>query len=168
MLKEVMLSYERGITSISRVLNNIGLWVIVGMVLLTVATVIGRRFFNAPIIGAKEIQQFCLLTVAFFTWGYCQAQRGNIVITFISDFIPKRVMTFIDIITNTAATVLYGVLGWRLLVQAMHMRRVGWLTPELRIPEWPFLGILGTIGISVFVLVMVLTVAQHVAEAVKK
>ena len=77
-------------------------------------------------------------------------------------------MTVVEIITNTSATVLYSVLGWRLLAQAMHMRRVGWLTPELRIPEWPFLGILGTIGISVFVLVLVMTVAQHVAEAVKK
>jgi len=168
MLKKVMSSYERGIIAISRVLNNIGLWVIVGMVLLTVATVVGRRFFNAPIIGAKEIQQFCLLTVAFFTWGYCQADRGNIVITFISDLLPKRVMIFVEIITNTAATVLYGVLAWRLLAQAMHMRRVGWLTTELRMPEWPFLGILGTIGVSVFVLVLALTVAQHVAEAVKK
>ena len=168
MLKEAISSSERGLTSVSRILNNIGLWVIVGMVLLTVATVVGRRFFNAPIIGAKEIQQFCLLTVAFFTWGYCQAERGNIVITFISDFIPKRVMTFVEIITNTAATVLYCVLAWRLFAQAMHMRRVEWLTAELRMPEWPFLGILGTVGVSVFVLVLVLTVAQHVAEAVKK
>jgi len=168
MLKEAMSSYERGIISVSRVLNNIGLWVIVGMVLLTVADVVGRRFFNAPIVGAKEIQQFCLLTVAFFTWGYCQAERGNIVITFVADFIPKRVMTFVEIITNTAATVLYAVLAWRLLAQAMHMRRVGWLTAELRMPEWPFLGILGTVGVAVFILVLMLTVAQHVSEAVKK
>ncbi len=167
-MSKVLSSAERGIISISRVINQIGLVVICGMILLTVADVIGRRFFNAPIFGAKEIQQFCLLTAAFFTWAWCQVQRGHIVITFISDMIPKRVMVFVEIVMNTIAAVLYSVLVWRLFAQAMHMNSVGWLTDELRIPEWPFLGILGVFGVSVFVLMLIVTVGQHIAEAVKK
>ena len=167
-LKEALSSSERGIISASRVLNYAGVWVIIGMVLLTVATVIGRRFFNSPIIGAKEIQQFCLMTAAFLTWGYCQAQRGNIVITLVADLMPKRVMTYIEIIMNTLAALMYGVLVWRLLWQSMHMRSVGLLTQELRMPEWPFLAVTATIGVSVFVLVLIVTVGQHVVEAVKK
>ena len=167
-MSKALLSAERGIISTSRVMNSVALWVILGMVLLTVGEVIGRRFFNAPIPGSHEIQQFCLLTAAFFTWGYCQSERGHIVITFISDMIPKRVMIFVEIFMNTVAVVLYSLLVWRLFEQAMHMRRVMWLTAELRIPEWPFLGILGVAGVAVFVLVLIVTVGQHIAEATKK
>jgi len=95
-------------------------------------------------------------------------QRGHIVISFISDLLPKRVMTYVEIILNSAAVLLFSILVWRLLAQSIHMKNVGLLTPELRIPEWPFLLVTATIGISVYVLSLVLTVGQHAVEATRK
>lgn len=165
---KALLAIEGGIKKVSLILNQIGLVVICGMVLLTVAEVIGRRLFNFPIIGSHEIQQMCLMTAAFFVWGYCQIQRGNIVITFISDMIPKKVMTYVEIISYSISTVMFGILGWRLIVQGLHLKQTGVVHAELQLIEWPFLLFTAAIGVTIFVLALMQTVGRYIAEAIKK
>lgn len=159
---------ERGLAPASRVLNNIGIGVIVAMILITIADVIGRRFFNQCITGAHEIQQFCFMTACFFTWAHCQMRGEHISVTFIADLLPRRLMVFVHIITSVIATCVYSILVWRLVVQSLTLKRFDVLTSELRIPEWPFLAVTGAVGVSLFALTLALAVSQRVAEAAKK
>lgn len=163
-----LLAIEGGLKKASLILNQIGLVVICGMVLLTVAEVIGRRLFNFPIIGSHEIQQMCLMTAAFFVWGNCQINRGNIVITFIADMIPKKAMNYIEIISYSISTVMYGILTWRLIAQGLHLKATGVVHAELQLIEWPFLLVTASIGGTIFVLALMQTVGRYIAEAVKK
>ena len=165
---KALLAIEGVIKKSCMILNQVGLVVICGMVLLTVAEVIGRRLFNFPIIGSHEIQQMCLMTAAFFVWGHCQIQRGNIVITFIADMIPKKAMPYIEIISYSISTVMYGILGWRLIWQALHLKATGVVHAELQLIEWPFLFVTALIGCTLFVLALMQTVARYIVEAVEK
>ncbi|MFX1265503.1 MAG: TRAP transporter small permease, partial [Promethearchaeota archaeon] len=91
-LSEVNTSIESRLARLARFLNIIGLGFIIIMILLTVADVIGRRFFNHSLYGAHELQQFCLMIAAFLTLASCQIARQNITIDFIAELLSRKVM----------------------------------------------------------------------------
>jgi len=120
-------------------LSEVALGVIVFMILITVSDVFARRVLNATLLGAHEIQQFCYMIAAFLSMGYVTLLKRHVTITFISDLLPKGFMKWVQVIVWLAIVLAYMLLGWRLLAQAVHMMQVGVSTPELYLPEWPFL-----------------------------
>ena len=167
-LSEVNTSIESRLARFARLLNVIGLGFIIIMILLTVADVIGRRFFNHSLYGAHELQQFCLMIAAFLTLASCQIARQNITIDFIAELLSRRVLAYFDVILTTVAFVAYSLLLWRMIYQAAYLRAQGVQTVELLLPEWPFLAFAGGIGVFIFVLILALNVSQAIVETTRK
>ena len=89
---------ETGLKVVSRFMAAIAAIVLGIMMMLTVADVTGRYFFNHPINGSWELIGFLL--VCGGTWGlaYCQVTKAHIRVTVLHDIFPARpkaVITFV-------------------------------------------------------------------------
>lgn len=168
MLDRIISASEDRLTAITRMLSEVALLVIVIMILITVADVFARRILNATLLGAHEIQQFCYMIAAFLSMGYVTILKRHVTITFVSDLLPKGLIKYVSVVIWLIIMAAYILLGWRLLAQGVHMMQVGVATPELYLPEWPFLFFSGLIGFAGMVAALAFTFLQAVREVTKK
>jgi TRAP-type C4-dicarboxylate transport system permease small subunit len=127
---------------IGRVLTRVTrLFVIVGGValtaagLLTVASVIGRYFFNAPIPGDFELVEMGCALAVFSFLPYCQLQRGNVLVDFFTYKLSTRKRGLLDSLSALIYTVIAGLLTWRLWVGGLDLLRTNEQTIVLQIPR---------------------------------
>ncbi len=168
MLDRIISVLEDRLGAITRTLSEVALFVIVIMILITVSDVFARRVLNATLVGAHEIQQFCYMIAAFLSMGYVTILKRHVTITFVSDLLPKRLMKYVSVVVWFVIVAAYTLLGWRLLAQGVHMMRVGVATPELYLPEWPFLFFSGLIGFAGMIAALLFTFLQTVKEVTNK
>lgn len=168
MLGKMWSSFESGMEFLTRWLNQITLTLVLLNVLLIIADVIGRYFFNRCVNGAHELVQFSFMYAGLMTWGYCEMHGQLIRVDFVANLLPKKFMAYVNVIMTVVGMVAASLLGWRLWMKAMGYLNSGQRTIELRLPEWPFLGFASLIGLSVFVLALLITLKNNIGEVIKK
>jgi TRAP-type C4-dicarboxylate transport system permease small subunit len=109
--------------------------------LLVVASVIGRKFFNAPINGDFELVQMATAISIFSFLPYCQALRGNIVVDTFTGGLPPRTNAVIDAVWDIAYASMMGVLTACLTVGTLDHYRSGQTTMLLQLIIWPAIAI---------------------------
>lgn len=141
----------------SRGLAMAGGLLLVGVMAMTVISVIGRYVFNAPIPGDYEITELVCGVAVFAFFPYCHIRNGNIVVEFFTAGLPGRHKTALDTVHNLAFTVVAGLIAWRLFVGGMHKLADGETTLFLDIPiYWGYFpallgaGLLAAVCVWVF------------------
>lgn len=134
--------------------------------LLTVADVFLRFFFNSPITGTTELTQFmmvCLLLGA----AWCAVQGRHITVDLVMSRIPPRARAIINSINYLAVIGILVLLTWRGFLTSLYLIRLGY-KPNVLLPviEGPFHLVLA-LSFAIFCLTMVTLLIQKVAEAVK-
>lgn len=168
MLNKVISRMEGFLQPTGTFLAQFSLGLIVLMLLLTVGDVFGRRVLGSSIRGAHELQQMCLMSAAFFTMCTVTIRKGHVTITLLTDFLPVKVRNYLELTMWSIAIFSYSLLGWRLVMMAVRLYNTGTKTAELMIPEWPFLGLLGTVGLTFQVLAVLLNALKAAEEVTKK
>ncbi len=161
-------SFESGMDFVTKWLNQITLTLVLFNVVIIIADVIGRYFFSRCVRGAHEIVQFSFMYAGLMTWGYCEMHGQLIRVDFVANLLPKKFMAYVNVIMTVVGMVAASLLGWRLWMKAMGYLKVGQKTVELMLPEWPFLGFAALIGLSVFVLALLITLKNNIREVIKK
>ncbi len=118
----------------SRTLALAGGLLLIGVMAMTVISVIGRYLFNAPIPGDYEITELVCGVAVFAFFPYCHARNANIVVEFFTAGLPPRHKTLLDTVHNVVFTAVAGLIAWRLLVGGLHKLRDGETTLFLDIP----------------------------------
>lgn len=160
---------EAGLQGVSRIMAIIAAIVLAIMMLLTVADVIGRYFFNSPIKGTWEV--IGLLLVCAGTWGlaYCQVKKSHIKVTVFMQRSSRRVQAIIRSVAYLVGLIGFSLLSWRVFVMAkkyLFLPR-GNVTDTLDIPYAPFMFTL-SIGAGIMALVLVVDLVRSLAEVVRK
>ena len=75
---------------------------LIGVVLMTVISVLGRYLFNAPIPGDYELTELACGIAVFAFFPYCHARNGNIVVEFFTGGLPTRHKTALGTVHNIA------------------------------------------------------------------
>ena len=88
--------------------------IITAFAAVTVASIIGRTFFNHAILGDFEITEIGLAIAVFLFLPYCLLQRGNVVIDFFTMSVSERSKALLDAIGNLAFALIAALLIWRL------------------------------------------------------
>ena len=109
--------------------------------LLVVVSVIGRRFFDAPISGDFELVQMATAVAVFSFLPYCQARRGNIVVDTFTTRLPARVNAVIDAFWDLVYAGMMGLITVCLVVGTLDHIRNGQTTMVLQVPIWPAIAI---------------------------
>ena len=159
---------EATVMQISKIMAIIAAIVLGAMMLLTVADVAGRYFFNYPINGAWEMIGFLLVCAG--TWGlaFCQKQKAHIRVTVLSDLFPLRGRAIIDSIAHLFGVVAFTVICWRsVLLTAKYAVEKGHITDTLKIPYYPF-TIIMAIGTGLLALMLLIHLIHSLVEIARK
>ena len=142
---------------VSRAAAMAGGLLLVGIMAMTVTSVIGRYAFNAPIPGDYEITELVCGVAVFAFFPYCHIRNGNIVVEFFTARLSPRRKTMLDTAHNFAFALVAGLITWRLFVGGMHKLADGETTLFLDIPiHWGYFPALLGAGLLTAVCVWVL------------
>jgi len=155
------------IDPVVRWVNNAGVIILAMMMVLTVADVTLRYFFNKPILGSYEITEFMMTMLAAFTLGYAAILNAHVNVDLVYTRLPERVQGMISIFTSLVCVVFFGLMFWRNIYQSSVLRKANAMSPALSIPEFPFMFILG-IGFGIVALVFLLQLLESIVKAVGK
>lgn len=133
------------------------------LALLTTADVVGRYFFNAPIIGVFDLTHFSVLIMVFLGLGYCGFRGGHVAIELLYDRLNRRTARILDRLINLIGCILFVVIAWQTVVQSIDVKEYGEASQLLLIPYYPFYWLLA-LGALLFAWVMALRVAIPESE----
>lgn len=148
---------------LSRLMGYAATAVLVLMMMLTVTDVFLRYFFNAPITGTTEITELMLVVVVFPAFAWTAVSGKHIKVDLIVDLLPPRIQKILDSITLTASLVVFIIITWRSLLEAMDVRSS---TSLLSMPHAPFYWVL-TIGFAMFCLAILALLIENIMKEVE-
>lgn len=149
----------------ARVINILGMTVLVAMMLLTVTDVFLRYFFNHPVLGGTEITQYMMVCL-FLGVPWSTLKGRAIKMDLLAARFPKRVQAFVDALTEAIGLGVTGCLTWQLYIEMTSAREFEISSTVLGIPSYPFYGILG-FGVGMLCLVLLTNVVQNLAKGIK-
>jgi TRAP-type C4-dicarboxylate transport system permease small subunit len=134
---------------------------LVGVLVMTVASVASRYLFDAPIPGDYEITELACGVAVFAFLPYCQLNRAHIVVEFFTTRLPQRWKRLLDTVHSLAFTGVAVLLAWRLAVGGLGKMADGQTTLYLGIPlYWGYF--LAVIGAATLCLVCVWVFTEQV------
>jgi len=151
-------------TPVTRILFYIGLVFLAGMMLLTAADVIGRYFFNSPILGSFEITEYLMVIVMATSLAYCGIMKGHVEIELVADRLPEKTQNILGCITSFLGFILFIFITWQCFIYIRDMAASKAASTVHYIPAWPFVLILA-IGFTVFSLVLLLRFLEYLSKA---
>jgi TRAP-type C4-dicarboxylate transport system permease small subunit len=133
-----MLSFEKTVYGISRKLNILSGFALVLMMGLVFVNVALRAVWT-PILGTYEFTGFLASLTITFALAHCASEKGHIAITIIADRLPLRVQAILDSFVAILGTALYAVISWQSVKYAIHMIKIGEVSPATATPFYPFI-----------------------------
>ena len=133
---------------------------LVGVMGMTVVSVLGRYLFNAPVPGDYEITELAIGIAAFAFFPYCHISNANIVVELFTGKMPARWKAALDAVHNITFAIVAGLIAWRLFIGGMHKFADGETTMFLGIPiHWAYFSAL--MGAGMLTVVCVLLLFRH-------
>jgi TRAP-type C4-dicarboxylate transport system permease small subunit len=115
--------------------------------MLVVVSVIGRRFFDAPINGDFELVQMATAISIFSFLPYCEARRGNILVDTFTTWLPPRANARIDAFWDLVYAIMMGVITVCLTTGVIEHFRSRQTTMLLQLVVWPALAICAALAL---------------------
>ncbi len=110
--------------------------VLCAMAVLTLVSVIGRDFFNAPVMGDFELIAIGTGVAVFAFLPHCQLVRENVIVDFFLSHASFGLRTFFDIIGNLLYAAIITLLTWRSTLGSIGLYEADEMTLILEIPRW--------------------------------
>lgn len=143
---------------LARLLHLVASLALVVMMLVVVADVVLRQFFNMPVKGAYDIVEIALLVMVFFGIGPVIARGGEILIDLIDALVPHGMLRVLGVVSAVGTLAVFGFLGWSMAGPARDAYRYGDISLELFLPVWwlwvvAFVGLAGIVACTLIALV---------------
>lgn len=122
-----------------RVLAYTGGFAIMVMMLVNVADISMRYFFNRPLGSNVDITQMAMVVTIFSSLAYCGWTGGHVAVDILTDLLPKSIILPLNVFGNFISGVLVLAIAWQSLLAALDYAETGEVSWALLIPQWPFL-----------------------------
>jgi TRAP-type C4-dicarboxylate transport system permease small subunit len=166
-LRKAAGSLEHILSPVMSSVGFIGSSVTALAMLLIVADVFGRRFFNQPITGTLEINEFMLVIITFCTIAFCQFIKGHITIDILVERLSQKTQNLIDTIIYVFYLIISALLSWQLYVQAFTILKQQTTSGTLQIPVYPF-AFIAAIGCTLLCLVVLMHLFMYLTKVIEK
>ena len=123
---------------ISHNLSYLGSLALFAMMLLTTVDVVGRYFFNKPVLGAFELTEFLVLILIFSFLAPSQAKKSHVAVDLVFQHLSPRVRAIIDFSNHLVCLLFMMLIAYRGFVRALEIREFGEATSNLGIIKYPF------------------------------
>ena len=123
-----------GLERLARAFAMAGGLLLVGIVGMTVASVLARHLLGGPIPGDYELTELACGIAVFAFFPYCHVTNANVVVDFFTSGLRPRARAVLDGVHSIAFTIVAGLIAWRLFVGGMRKFEDGETTLFLTIP----------------------------------
>lgn len=117
----------RILDQISDRLTNLGSWIsiicLLALSVLVSAAVLGRYFFNKPILGADEISAYLNVFIGFMALAFCLKNGRHVRIDIVTNRLSKSARRTLEIISTVLALIMVGQFirtgwySWMIMIQ---------------------------------------------------
>lgn len=158
------------IYGLSRLINSVGVLLLMAIMFLLVTDVILRRFFDSPFTGTFEVVQFMLVTLVYLGVAHTAVDKAHISVDLVVDRLPKPARAVFSSATTLLSLSLMVLITWRSLVKAAEL----WDSREcsflLSVPLFPFYYILacGCAVLSAVLLIQLLEALGQVGRRCRR
>jgi TRAP-type C4-dicarboxylate transport system permease small subunit len=124
--------------SITGILEKIGSYVLVGMVLMITADVLMRRFFNSPFPFTFEMTEYLLVVVGWSYIAFTTSKGRHVSVDTLTSHFPPKTRKVILYIGDFITVILLGLISWQSILQGMNVYNIGTTSAILHVVKWPF------------------------------
>ena len=117
------------------------------MMLVVVADVFSRHVLNAPLAGAYDMVEICLVVMVFFGFARVVADKTEILIDLIDSCVPVIYVRTLSIIAGLTTAIVLFLLFYSMVGSTISAYNYGDRSLELNIPQW-IVWVLSLIGLS--------------------
>jgi TRAP-type C4-dicarboxylate transport system permease small subunit len=110
--------------------------VFVGLVIMSIVSIVGRKLASAPVPGDVEVLQMCSAFAASAFFAYCHLNSGDVKVDFFTHNLPSRIVTRLDALGSLLVGLFGTLIAWRTAVGALSLKEVGETTAILGWPLW--------------------------------
>lgn len=125
-------------TALERTLGLIAGAALFGMMLITFADVIGRKFLAASIPGSVEITELLMLAVIFAALPLTSLKGEHVLFDLLDPMLPAGLRTWQHRLSNLVCAALLGAAAWLVETRALRTGGQGDITAQLEIAIAPF------------------------------
>lgn len=122
---------------------------------MTVAAVVMRKVFGAPLLGVFDMSQVTLIVVVFSGMAYCGITRGHVSVDLFNDMLPASAQKWLNVGINIVAAILLGIIAWNTALKAFEARELNEATMMIFIPHYPFV-LFVALGFALYALACVM------------
>ncbi len=119
---------------------------LLGLMLITFADVVGRYFFDAPLVFTVEIVELGMGLMIFFGLALTTLQRGHIAVDLITGITPKNLRVLLVSFATLVTVIFMGLVTWRLWDRAENFWSDGLATQILFLPVAPVVFLMAIAG----------------------
>ncbi|MBV6274096.1 TRAP transporter small permease [Alcaligenaceae bacterium CGII-47] len=121
---------------VSKLWSVIGGLAFVGLVGMSLVSIIGRKLYSLPVPGDMEVLQMVAASASACFFGYCHLRGGDVKVDFFTHNLGPRVTLLLDAFGSLGVGLMGALLAWRTLVGALSLREAGETSPILEWPIW--------------------------------
>lgn len=138
---------------VSRAFATFGGLILVGLVLMSLVSVVGRKLFSFTVPGDVEVLQMCAAFTLSSFFAYCHLIHGDIKVDFFTHNMAPNKVAFLDAIGSLTIGLFGALVSWRTAAGALSLKEVGetsailswpvWIPQALMVPSFVLLTIAG-------------------------
>jgi TRAP-type C4-dicarboxylate transport system permease small subunit len=128
--------YGRALEATCKAAAIAGALVFVGLVVMSIVSITGRKIASAPVPGDVELLQLCaaFASASFFAW--CHLNHGDVKVDFFTERLPAAWVHALDSIGSLLVAAFGALIAWRTGAGALALKSVGETTMILGLPLW--------------------------------
>jgi TRAP-type C4-dicarboxylate transport system permease small subunit len=141
-------------SALGRVLTWMGLaagWILMLLMLGTVADVVLRYVFNRPFSGSLELTEFSMALIVWLSMAYCGWVGGHIAVDLLDKWLERPALAWLPALLSLVGAAAFAVMAWQIVLETLAT--MSKLSNMMRLPHYPF-KLAVAFGAAVFALVL--------------
>jgi TRAP-type C4-dicarboxylate transport system permease small subunit len=126
----------RGLLALTRYTAIAGGLVFVGLVAMSLASIVGRKLFAWPVPGDVELLQMCAAFASSAFFAYCHLVNGDVKVDFFTHNLAPRTASRLDAFGSLLVGAFGALIAWRSAAGALAVKEVGETSAVLGVPVW--------------------------------
>jgi TRAP-type mannitol/chloroaromatic compound transport system permease small subunit len=116
--------------------------VFVGLVAMSIVSIVGRKLFAWVVPGDVELLQMCAAFAASAFFAYCHLINGDVKVDFFTHNLAPRKVARLDAFGSLLVGLFGAVIAWRTAAGALALKEVGETSAILGWPVWVAQGLM--------------------------
>jgi TRAP-type mannitol/chloroaromatic compound transport system permease small subunit len=110
--------------------------VFVGLVAMSIVSIVGRKLFSWVVPGDVELLQMCAAFAASTFFAYCHMINGDVKVDFFTQNLAQRNVARMDALGSLLVGLFGSLIAWRTAAGALSIKEVGETSAILGWPVW--------------------------------